>query len=73
MVALPGVPRRAEVRNDGGLALADFLAGLDALSRRHGVSPCRIHPSATARMYRSADRVTAAFASRCTTMLQNAP
>ena len=26
MVALPGVPRREEVRNDGGLALADFLA-----------------------------------------------
>ena len=25
-VALPGVPRREEVRNDGGLALADFLA-----------------------------------------------
>jgi phosphosulfolactate synthase len=26
MVALPGVPRREEVRKDGGLALADFLA-----------------------------------------------
>jgi phosphosulfolactate synthase len=26
MVALPGVPRRAAVRNDGELALADFLA-----------------------------------------------
>ncbi len=26
MVALPGVPRREEVRKDGGLALSDFLA-----------------------------------------------
>jgi phosphosulfolactate synthase len=40
MVALPGVPRREEVRKDGGLALADFLALPErtAKPRRRGIT-----------------------------------